>query len=110
MGAAATTEAVVSAIVDLVIGEVPIASSSAADKITEQVNQRLNWDYSAAEKAAGGLYRVTATASTEVTLNAPLIGSKTYQAVLPFELQVDVETESVDGWAPVLSAASVGEK
>ena len=105
-----TTEAVVGAIVDLVIGNVPIASGFATGKIAEQVNNRINWDYSDAQQSSGSIYRVTATASTEVNLEAPLLGSKTYQAVLPFDLQVDVATVSVKDWAPVLTAASVGEK
>ena len=83
---ASTTEAVVSAIVDLVIGNGPIAASLASDVITKQVNDHLTWDYSAAEKSAGGLYRVTATGTAEVTFEVPLVGSKTYQAVLPFDL------------------------
>ena len=107
---ASTTEAVVSAIVDLVIGNVPVAPGFASDKITEQVNKRLAWDYSDPQESSGNIYRVTATASTEVSIEVPLLGSKTYQAVLPFDLQVDVEAESVKDWAPVLSAATVGEK
>ena len=107
---ASTTKAVVSAIVDLVIGNVPIAPGFASNKITEQVNKRLAWDYSDPQESSGNIYRVTATASTEVSIEVPLLGSKTYQAVLPFDLQVDVEAESVKDWAPVLSAATVGEK
>ncbi len=107
---ASSTEAVVSAIVDLVIGNVPVASGFASDKIIEQVNKRLAWEYSDPHESPGNIYRVTATASTEVSIEAPFLGSKTYQAVLPFDLQVDIEAESFMDWAPVLSAATVGEK
>ena len=107
---ASTTEAIVGAIVDLVIGNVPIASGKAIDMVTNQINKGITWDYSQPQQSSGNIYRVTATASTEVTFDVPLLGAKTYEAVLPFDLQVDIDRVAVQDWAPVLTAATVGEK
>ena len=107
---ASTTEAIVGAIVDLVIGNVPIASGKATDMITNQINKGIAWNYSQPQQSSGNIYRVTATASTKVTFDVPLLGAKTYEAVLPFDLQVDIDRVAVQDWAPVLTAATVGEK
>ena len=108
--AASRPEPVVGAVVDLFLGNVPIVSGLARNKITDQVNKQLTWEYSEPQRVSGNIYQVTATVSTEAKFEVPIFGSRAYQASLPFNLQVDLESGTVKEWAPVLSAASVGEK
>ena len=80
-----------------------------SDLIADQIAQSLSWDYSEPVKTTENIYEVTATVSTQVSLDLPLLGSKTYKASLPFDLQVDVSTGSVVRWSADLTGASVGE-
>ena len=108
--AASRPEPVVGAVVDLFIGDIPMVSGLARNKISEQVNKQLTWEYSEPKKSLGKIYQVTATVSTEAKFEVPILGPRAYQAEMPLNLQVDVETATVKEWTPVLSAASVGEK
>ena len=103
-------DAVSDVIVELIIGEVPIASSLASSVIADQIDDRLEWSYSEPVNESGKIYRVTATASAEPEFSVPLLGSRTYEVKLPFDLQVDVSSGEVTRWLPDLTEASVAEK
>ena len=103
-----STEPVIAEIVTLATDRVSGASLF-SDLIADQIAQSLSWDYSEPVKTTENIYEVTATVSTQVSLDLPLLGSKTYKASLPFDLQVDVSTGSVVRWSADLTGASVGE-
>ena len=103
-----TTETIITEIVTLVTKNVPGASLFDT-VIADQIAGRLSWDYSDPVKMAENIYGVTATVSTKASLDLPLLGSKTYEAKLPFDLQVDVSTGSIVRWSPDITSASVGE-
>ena len=103
-----STEPVIAEIVELATSNVSGAALF-SDLIADQIARLLSWDYSEPVKATGDIYEVTATVSTQVTLDLPLLGSKTYSASLPYDLRVDVSTGSVVSWSADLTGASVGE-
>ena len=103
-----STEPVIAEIVTLATDRVPGASLF-SDLIADQIAQLLSWDYSEPVKTTGDIYEVIATVSTQVTLELPLLGSKTYGASLPYDLRVDVSTGSVVSWSADITGASVGE-
>ncbi len=103
-----STETVVSEVVSLVISGIPGASLFDT-LISDQVAALLSWSFSKPANVTGSIYEVTATVSAQASLDLPLLGMKTYEAKLPFHLQVDVETSSVTSWSANLDNASVGE-
>ena len=103
-----STETVVDEVVTLVTSGVP-AASLFNDIIASQIQDALSWDFSEPVKMDEGIYEVTATVSTQASSDLPLLGSKTYEAKLPFHLQVNVNTGSVTDWSVDLDNASVGE-
>ena len=103
-----STEPVIAEIVTLATDRVSGASLF-SDLIADQIAQLLSWDLSEPVKTTDNIYEVTATVSTQVTLDLPLLGSKTYGASLPYNLRVDVSTASVVSWSADLTGASVGE-
>ncbi len=102
------TEPVIGEIVTLVTSGVP-GASLLSGVIAEQIAGLLSWEYSEPVKTTDDSYRVTATVLTRASIDLPLVGSKTYEARLPFDLQVDVNTGSVTKWSPNLTSATVGE-
>ena len=103
-----TTEPVIAELVEFATSNVSGAALF-SDLIADQIAQLLSWDYSEPVKATGDIYEVTATVSTQVTLDLPLLGSKTYGASLPYHLRVDVSAGEVVSWSADLTGASVGE-
>ena len=106
--AEANTDAAIGEVVTLVTSGVP-GASLLRGAITDQISGFLSWDYSEPVKGASDIYGVTATVSTRASLDLPLLGSKTYAARLPFELQVDVGAGSVARWSADFDNAFVGE-
>ena len=105
-----STEAVVDAIVTLVVGRVP-GANLLSSVIAGQIDDRVTWSYSEpVDTSDDNVYGVTATVSTEVEFDLPLLGPKTYEAKLPFDLHVDVDDGEVTRWSANLDGASVGEK
>ena len=104
------TDAAAEEIVKLVLGEVPIVSALAGNVIADEINRRIAWSYSEPQNQSGSLYRVSATASVEPKFDVPLLGSKTYEIKLPFDLRIDVSSGEVTRWSPDLTGASVTEK
>ena len=103
-----STETVVSEVVSLVISGIP-GSSLFDTFISNQVADLLSWSFTKPANTTGSIYAVTATVSTQVSLDLPLLGMKAYEARLPFDLLVDIETSSVTSWSANLGSASVGE-
>ena len=96
-------------IVKLVIGEVPLVSQIASDVLAGQIRRNMNWTYSTPRQRMEGRYDVTATATVELTLSLPVVGSKTYTASLPFDLDVDTTDAKVASWLPNLPSGTVRE-
>ncbi len=103
-----TTAPVIAEIVTLVTSDVPGASLF-SDVIASQIAELLSWDYSEPVKTTENIYEVTATVSTRVSLDLPILGSKAYEARLPIDLKVDVSSGSVTRWSADLPSAWVGE-
>ena len=78
--------------------------------IADQIVDQLSWDFSEPVKTAEGMYEIPATVSTQASLDLPLVGTKTYEASLPFYLQVDLNVGSVADWSVDLDNAELGEK
>ena len=93
----------------LVTNDVP-GSSLLSGVIAEQIVGQLAWVYSDPVNTTGNIYLVSATVSTQATLELPIVGSKTYEARLPFNLEVDIDAGSVVQWSADFDRASVGEK
>ena len=102
------TDTVVEEVVALVTSEVPGASLFRG-AIASQIADLLSWDYSEPVNTTEQIYEIEATVSTRMSLDLPLLGSKTYEARLPINLQVDVSTGSVAKWSAEFADAFVGE-
>ena len=103
-----STDTIVSEVVELVTSTVPGASLF-NEVISDQIVDTLSWNFSEPTMMAEGIYRVPATVSTQASLDLPLVGKKTYQASVPFYLQVDVNTGSVTEWSVDLDNADISE-
>ena len=99
---------VIAEIVTLVTSDIPGASLFSG-VIADQIAGLLSWEYSEPVNTTGDFYELTATVSTQATLDLPLIGSKTYEAKLPFDLTVDLGTGTVTDWSADFDSAKVGE-
>ena len=78
--------------------------------LAKRIKERLTWGYSDCEGIGSNVYRVTAMASTEVSLKVGILGgAKRYRATVPFDLEVDLDTGKVIKWAARPSEASVTE-
>ena len=102
------SELVIAEIVTLVTSDIPGASLFSG-VIADQIAGLLSWEYSEPVNTTGDFYELTATVSTQATLDLPLIGSKTYEAKLPFDLTVDLGTGTVTDWSADFESAKVGE-
>lgn len=105
-----SVDAVADEIVELMIGEVPVVGRLASNVIADQIHDQMTWIYSEPVNESGKIYLVTATVSLEPKFDLPLLGSKTYEVKLPFNLRIDVGSGEVTRWLPDLSEASVNEK
>ncbi len=104
-----STDTVITEIVKLVTSGVPGASLF-TEVIADQIVDQLSWDFSEPVEVTESLFAVSATVSTQASLDLPIVGSKTYEAKLPFDLQVDVNTGSVAVWSVDFDNGVVGEK
>ena len=98
----------VAEIVSLATAAVP-GASLVSNLIADKIADFLTWEYSEPVKASENMYDVTATVSTQATLDIPLAGEKTYGASLPFNLRVDVDRSAVTEWSADLGGGSIGE-
>ena len=103
-----STETVVAEIVTLATAGIPGASLFDT-LIASQIADFLEWEYSDPVEVSEGIYRVTTTVATGLSLDLPLLGTKAYEARLPFDLDVDLSTESVTRWSADFDSAWVGE-
>ena len=103
-----STDMVVAEVVTLVTSEVTGASLFSGI-IASQIADLLSWEFSEPVNATEQIYEIDATVSTRISLDLPLLGTKTYEARLPIDLQVDVSTGSVAKWSADFANASVGE-
>ena len=103
-----STELVAGAMVEFVVGEQP-AAAVVRNVVAEKIHDQLDWTYSEADRLSDGVYGVTATAKSSVALSIPLVGSISFEATLPIDLEINVDDESVTKWTPVLRDASVRE-
>ena len=101
-----STELVAGAMVEFVVGEQP-AAAVVRNVVAEKIHDQLDWTYSEADRLSDGVYGVTATARSSVEVDGiPLVGSISFEATLPFDLEINVEDESVTKWTPALRDAS----
>ena len=105
-----SVDAIADEIVELMIGEVPVVGSLASNVVAGQIHDQMTWSYSEPLNESGKIYLVTATVSVEPKVDLPLLGSKTYEVKLPFDLRIDVGSGEVTRWSPDLTEASVNEK
>ena len=78
--------------------------------MAEQIRDNLAWAYSAPRRAGEDRYRVTVTARVNLGIELPLLGDKSYAASLPFNLDVDTNTETAVRWSLDVLSATVGEQ
>ena len=104
-----STELVAGAMVEFVVGEQP-AAAMVRNVVAGEIHDQLDWTYSEPDRLSDGVYGITATAKSSVALDSlPLVGSISFEAMLPIDLEINVDDESVTKWTPVLSEASVRE-
>ena len=95
--------------VEFVVGEQP-AAAMVRNVVAGEIHDQLDWTYSEPDRLSDGVYGITATAKSSVALDSlPLVGSISFEAMLPIDLEINVDDESVTKWTPVLSEASVRE-
>ncbi len=97
-------------IVKLIIGEVPLATSLAANLLANQFRSNLEWTYGTPTRESGNRYVITATAATSAEIDLPLVEAKTYTASLPFTLEIEVSDREVTSWIPDITGASISEQ
>ena len=103
-----STDTVIGEIVALVTSGIP-GASLLSGIIASEIADLLSWEYSEPVKTTDAIYEVTATVSTQMSLDLPLVGSKTYEARLPIDLEIDVSDGSVTEWSADTENSSVGE-
>ena len=103
-----STDTVIEEVLNLVTSEIPGASLFTGI-IASEIADLLSWEYSEPVKTTDAIYEVTATVSTQMSLDLPLVGSKTYEARLPIDLEIDVSDGSVTEWSADTGNSSVGE-
>ena len=97
-------------VVTLVIGEAPLLSQIAGEALAKQVHDNVAWSYSTPKREGEDKYQVTVTASVTLRVEIPLLGTKAYVASLPFILDVDTNTKTVERWSPNALSATVEEQ
>ena len=103
-------EDVSDAVVQLMLGDIPGLSQIAGDALTEQIHENVEWSYSTGKSLGENKFQLSATGSVTVKVEIPLLGTKAYVVSVPFVLDVDTNSRTVDRWSPDLSSASVQEQ
>ena len=95
------------AVVELVAGEYPAVAGIASAVVADQLRDNLEWEYSTPRRESGERYSLTATATADIQVQVPLLGSQEYSASMPFNLVVDTKERTVVSWSPNLVGASI---
>ena len=103
-------EDVSDAVVQLMLGDIHGLGQIAGDALTEQIHENVEWSYSTGKSLGENKFQLSATGSVNVKVEIPLLGTKAYVVSVPFVLDVDTNSRTVDRWSPDLSSASVQEQ
>ena len=97
-------------VVELVIGEVPVATQLAGQVLADKIRDNLTWTYYKPRPQDFVRYEITATAAVDFSLDIPLLGERAYVVSLPFNLEVDTDDRTVVSWWPDVLSATVEER
>ena len=89
------------------LGRMPESRSLVAGLVADQLADNIACSYSTPAHDGQALYRVTATASTEIEIDVPGIGVRAYAVTLPFHLLIDTDGRVVGEWPIDLEGAAV---
>lgn len=95
---------------EMVVGEKPVMTQLAGGVIANQIRDNLSWTYSDPKEEGEDRYSVTATAVTQLEIEMPFLGEKTYAVSAPFNLEIDTDARAVSRWSLDLRSASVEER
>ena len=90
--------------------EVPLAGPLVDTVLRVQVDENLDLVFAVPGRVSEGVYRLPVTAETEFELDLPLVGERTYEVSLPFNVDVDIRAREVTDWSFDVSSATVEQK
>ena len=105
----ANADVIVAQITERISLEVPLTGRLADTVLRTQVEDNLALVFSVPRRIGEGLYRLTVTTETVLEFDLPLIGKKAYIVSLPFNVDIDIESKTVEGWEADVSSAKVEE-
>ncbi|MYD51452.1 MAG: hypothetical protein F4W93_08210 [Dehalococcoidia bacterium] len=105
----ANADVIVAQITERISLEVPLTGRLADTVLRTQVEDNLALVFSVPRRIGEGLYRLTVTTETVLEFDLPLIGKKAYIVSLPFNVDIDVESRTVEGWEADVSSTKVKE-
>ena len=82
---------------ELVTGDIPVLRELAGAAIRNQIDEHLTWTYSEPEQIDLVRYHITATASSQVSVNLLLVQDE-YRLSADFVLVIDTAAELVEDW------------
>ena len=100
---------IVAQITERISVELPLTGRLGDAVLRTQIEDNLALVFSVPRRIGDGLYRLTVTTETVFEFDLPLIGEKAYTVSLPFNVDIDVESQTVEGWEADVSSAKVEE-
>ena len=81
----------------------------AGELITDQIEERVDWSYSAPIRLEDNIYGVVVTAATGFEVDLAVL-QKSYQLSMSFNLTIDTDEEKLMTWMPDVESLTVEEK
>ena len=100
-------------VADLVLDDSPALANLGGSILADQVQERINWDYSVPSCDSDGRCTLSATVQTTININVPLVMDKTVTVSFPFALDIDAKATVQSGVtraAPQIAGATITEE
>ena len=108
-----SVDAVTKEVADLVLDDSPALANLGGSILADQIQERINWDYSVPSCDSDGRCTLTATVQTTININVPLVMDKTVTVSFPFALDIDAKATVQSGVtraAPQIAGATITEE
>ena len=108
-----SVDAISDEVANLLVDDSPTLANLGGSLWSDQIQERINWDYSAPSCNSDGECTLTATARTDIEISVPLVIDKSWTVSLPFDLDIDAKAavqSGVNRATPQISGATITEK
>ena len=108
-----SVDAVTKEVADLVLDDSPALANLGGSILADQIQERINWDYSVPSCDSDGRCTLTATVQTTININVPLVMDKTVTVSFPFALDIDAKATVQSGVtraAPQIAGGTITEE